>query len=157
MHVDYIRVYQPKNAINYGCDPVGFPTSNYINQYIEAYTNPNITVSLTLFPVEYPFFLTCKSEVGRGLRATVAKEPTCGHLLRQQLVGSVFFSHLGCWTLFLHFPSTLFFIIIMRVMGNGSSCSLHPPRPYVIVLPHPRPLDRVDSLISRIMERYLQY
>jgi len=46
MHVDYIRVYQPKNAINYGCDPVNFPTSNYINQYIEAYTNPNLTVSL---------------------------------------------------------------------------------------------------------------
>ena len=45
MHVDYIRVYQPKNAINIGCDPVGFPTSNYINNYIEAYTNPNLTVS----------------------------------------------------------------------------------------------------------------
>ncbi|KAG8807456.1 hypothetical protein FRC18_005555, partial [Serendipita sp. 400] len=43
MHVDYIRVYQPKDAINYGCDPAGFPTSNYINQYIEAYTNPNLT------------------------------------------------------------------------------------------------------------------
>lgn len=43
MHIDYIRVYQPKDAINYGCDPQGFPTSNYINQYIEAYTNPNLT------------------------------------------------------------------------------------------------------------------
>lgn len=43
MHVDWIRVYQPKNAINYGCDPTGFPTSNYINTYIEAYTNPNLT------------------------------------------------------------------------------------------------------------------
>ncbi len=52
MHVDYIRVYQQKDSINYGCDPVGFPTSNYINQYIEAYTNPNITVSLTLFFIE---------------------------------------------------------------------------------------------------------
>jgi hypothetical protein len=44
MHIDYIRVYQPQNAINYGCDPEGFPTSNYINQYIDAYTNPNYTV-----------------------------------------------------------------------------------------------------------------
>ncbi|EKM77365.1 hypothetical protein AGABI1DRAFT_122114 [Agaricus bisporus var. burnettii JB137-S8] len=43
MSVDYIRVYQPKNAINIGCDPVGFPTSNYINTYLEAYTNFNLT------------------------------------------------------------------------------------------------------------------
>lgn len=59
MKVDYIRVYQPKDAINYGCDPKEFPTADYINQfvipvalflpsnvifrYIEAYTNPNLT------------------------------------------------------------------------------------------------------------------
>ncbi|PVF97040.1 concanavalin A-like lectin/glucanase [Serendipita vermifera] len=43
MHVDYIRVYQHKDAINYGCDPEGYPTTSYINQYIEAYTNPNLT------------------------------------------------------------------------------------------------------------------
>ncbi|KZP14597.1 glycoside hydrolase family 16 protein [Athelia psychrophila] len=43
MRVDYIRVYQPKDAINYGCDPKDFPTADYINQYIEAYTNPNLT------------------------------------------------------------------------------------------------------------------
>jgi len=43
MRIDYIRVYQPKNAINIGCDPVDFPTAAYINQYIEAYTNPNLT------------------------------------------------------------------------------------------------------------------
>jgi hypothetical protein len=27
----YIRVYQPKSAINIGCDPPDFPTSDYIN------------------------------------------------------------------------------------------------------------------------------
>ncbi|KAJ6499293.1 beta-glucan synthesis-associated [Mycena sanguinolenta] len=41
--IDYIRVYQPKSAINIGCDPPNFPTTKYINQYIEAYTNPNLT------------------------------------------------------------------------------------------------------------------
>uniref|UniRef100_A0A8H8CQ65 Tr-type G domain-containing protein n=1 Tax=Psilocybe cubensis TaxID=181762 RepID=A0A8H8CQ65_PSICU len=30
MKIDYIRVYQPKNAINIGCDPKGFPTNKYI-------------------------------------------------------------------------------------------------------------------------------
>ncbi|KAJ7595546.1 beta-glucan synthesis-associated [Mycena floridula] len=43
MSIDWIRVYQPKNAINIGCDPEDFPTQAYINQYIEAYTNPNFT------------------------------------------------------------------------------------------------------------------
>lgn len=64
MSVDWVRVYQPKNAINIGCDPEDFPTSAYINQYVfiivvpmaisksncssttrylEAYTNPNLT------------------------------------------------------------------------------------------------------------------
>ncbi|TFK37328.1 beta-glucan synthesis-associated protein [Crucibulum laeve] len=43
MRVDWIRVYQPKDALNYGCDPEDFPTQAYINQYIEAYTNPNLT------------------------------------------------------------------------------------------------------------------
>lgn len=31
MSVDYIRIYQPKDAINYGCDPDNFPTADYIN------------------------------------------------------------------------------------------------------------------------------
>ncbi|TFK75439.1 glycoside hydrolase family 16 protein [Pluteus cervinus] len=43
MRVDYVRVYQPPNAINIGCDPANFPTEAYINQYMEAYTNPNLT------------------------------------------------------------------------------------------------------------------
>ncbi|KAI6047520.1 glycoside hydrolase family 16 protein [Pisolithus marmoratus] len=43
MRVDYIRVYQPKNNRNIGCDPKDFPTTKYINTYLEAYTNPNLT------------------------------------------------------------------------------------------------------------------
>jgi hypothetical protein len=32
MLVDYVRVYQPPDALNIGCDPAGFPTGAYINQ-----------------------------------------------------------------------------------------------------------------------------
>lgn len=41
--VDYIRIYQKPHAINIGCDPRDFPTADYINNHIEAYTNPNLT------------------------------------------------------------------------------------------------------------------
>jgi len=43
MSVDYIRVYQDPDNINYGCDPDDFPTESYINSYPEAYANPNLT------------------------------------------------------------------------------------------------------------------
>lgn len=43
LRMDYIRVYQAKDSINYGCDPEDFPTASYINQYLEAYENPNLT------------------------------------------------------------------------------------------------------------------
>jgi len=43
MSIDYIRVYQPAGAKNIGCDPPDFPTEAYINEYIEAYTNYNLT------------------------------------------------------------------------------------------------------------------
>ncbi|KAF9007051.1 glycoside hydrolase family 16 protein [Cyathus striatus] len=43
MSIDYIRVYQPKEFINVGCDPENFPTATYIEAYKEVYTNPNIT------------------------------------------------------------------------------------------------------------------
>ncbi|TEB12334.1 beta-glucan synthesis-associated protein KRE6 [Coprinellus micaceus] len=43
MSVDYVRVYQPKDAVNTGCDPQGFPTAAYIETYKEAYTNNNFT------------------------------------------------------------------------------------------------------------------
>lgn len=34
MRVDYIRVYQPKDNKNIGCDPKDFPTAQYINTYV---------------------------------------------------------------------------------------------------------------------------
>jgi len=43
MRIDYVRVYQRKDSINVGCDPADFPTRAYIDEYIEAYTNPNLT------------------------------------------------------------------------------------------------------------------
>ncbi|KAH6912592.1 beta-glucan synthesis-associated protein KRE6 [Coprinopsis sp. MPI-PUGE-AT-0042] len=43
MSIDWIRVYQPRNALNVGCDPKEFPTAQYIETYKEVYTNPNIT------------------------------------------------------------------------------------------------------------------
>ncbi|KAF6762241.1 glucosidase [Ephemerocybe angulata] len=43
MEVDYIRVYQPSNKINIGCDPEDFPTAAYIEKHQEAYTNYNLT------------------------------------------------------------------------------------------------------------------
>ncbi|KAJ6593908.1 beta-glucan synthesis-associated [Mycena capillaripes] len=54
LSIDYIRVYQPKNAINIGCDPPDFPTLQYINTYIEAYTNPNLTTWRDDFHQPFP-------------------------------------------------------------------------------------------------------
>jgi len=54
MKIDYIRVYQPKNAINIGCDPKDFPTAAYINEYIDAYTNPNLTTWVNDFKQPFP-------------------------------------------------------------------------------------------------------
>jgi beta-glucan synthesis-associated protein KRE6 len=73
MRIDYIRVYQPTNAINIGCDPEGFPTKAYINQwvgyfgcssplsndarslrYIEAYSNPNLTTWVDDYQQPWP-------------------------------------------------------------------------------------------------------
>ena len=33
MLVDYIRIYQRSDSINIGCDPIDFPTAQYINTY----------------------------------------------------------------------------------------------------------------------------
>ena len=32
MKIDYVRVYQPTNAVNIGCDPKDYPTKEYIDQ-----------------------------------------------------------------------------------------------------------------------------
>ena len=43
LRVDWIRVYEDPDAKNIGCDPPDFPTKAYIDEYMEAYTNPNLT------------------------------------------------------------------------------------------------------------------
>lgn len=49
MRVDYVRWYQKKGEENLvTCDPPGFETTQYIKDHINAYTNPNFTVRLSL-------------------------------------------------------------------------------------------------------------
>jgi len=43
MRVDYVRVYQPQDAIDMTCDPVDYPTYNYIQNHLNAYENVNLT------------------------------------------------------------------------------------------------------------------
>jgi len=54
MKVDYIRVYQDMRRINIGCNPKEFPTEDYINKYIEAYTNSNLTTWRNDFGQPFP-------------------------------------------------------------------------------------------------------
>lgn len=43
MSVDYVRIYQPKDAVSITCDPEDYPTYDYINNHANAYHNPNLT------------------------------------------------------------------------------------------------------------------
>ncbi|GAA6003892.1 hypothetical protein JCM10207_006455 [Rhodosporidiobolus poonsookiae] len=43
MKIDYVRIYQQEGRENMGCDPKDFPTAKYIEDHINAYTNPNLT------------------------------------------------------------------------------------------------------------------
>ncbi|KAI0002450.1 concanavalin A-like lectin/glucanase [Russula compacta] len=42
MLVDYVRVYQREDLVNIGCDPVDYPTAQYIQNHYEAYSNPQL-------------------------------------------------------------------------------------------------------------------
>ena len=35
--VDYVRIYQPLDAINIGCNPDQFPTSAYIEKCVQTF------------------------------------------------------------------------------------------------------------------------
>lgn len=59
MSVDYIRVYQPKDAINYGCSPPDFPTADYINQYV---------LSLSLSPASW---LIPSSDISKRIQTQI--------------------------------------------------------------------------------------
>ncbi|KAI0375114.1 glycoside hydrolase family 16 protein [Pilatotrama ljubarskyi] len=54
LRVDYIRVYQEPGNHNIGCDPPDFPTEAYINEYMEAYTNPLLTTWVDDFKQSVP-------------------------------------------------------------------------------------------------------
>ncbi|CAX41430.1 beta-glucan synthase, putative [Candida dubliniensis CD36] len=41
--IDYIRIYQPNNIIEMTCDPIDYPTDDYIQSHSIAYENPNLT------------------------------------------------------------------------------------------------------------------
>lgn len=44
LRVDYIRIYQPKGqGMTTSCSPDDWPTAEYIENHIEAYSNPNLT------------------------------------------------------------------------------------------------------------------
>ncbi|EGW31664.1 uncharacterized protein SPAPADRAFT_140433 [Spathaspora passalidarum NRRL Y-27907] len=43
MRIDYVRVYQPEDQVNIGCDPPGYPTFDYIEQHLNIYSDANIT------------------------------------------------------------------------------------------------------------------
>ena len=43
MRIDYVRIYQdPDNEI-VTCDPLGYETTQYIEDHLKAYMNPNLT------------------------------------------------------------------------------------------------------------------
>jgi beta-glucan synthesis-associated protein KRE6 len=43
MRFDYVRIYQDTSSMTTGCDPDGYPTTEYIKQHPEPYANLNIT------------------------------------------------------------------------------------------------------------------
>ncbi|KAF3937421.1 hypothetical protein ABW19_dt0207707 [Dactylella cylindrospora] len=43
MYIDYVRIYQPEGSESVTCDPPGYPTTEYISDHMNAYTNPNLT------------------------------------------------------------------------------------------------------------------
>lgn len=43
MHVDYVRIYQPEDAVSMTCDPEDYPTYDYIQNHLNIYSNSNIT------------------------------------------------------------------------------------------------------------------
>ena len=43
MSIDYVRLYQPSDAISLTCDPASHPTYDYIQSHLNAYSNVNLT------------------------------------------------------------------------------------------------------------------
>ncbi|ANB11269.1 beta-glucan synthesis-associated protein KRE6 [Sugiyamaella lignohabitans] len=43
MRIDYVRLYQPSDQVSLTCDPPDYPTYDYIQDHLNAYSNPNLT------------------------------------------------------------------------------------------------------------------
>lgn len=54
MLIDYIRVYQPEDSINIGCDPPDLPTKAYIEKFPRAYSDANLTTWVDDFKQPWP-------------------------------------------------------------------------------------------------------
>jgi len=44
MRFDYVRIYQDPLDVSVTCDPPGYPTTQYIKEHPEPYSNPNLTL-----------------------------------------------------------------------------------------------------------------
>lgn len=43
MKIDYVRIYQPNDSKSVTCDPLDYPTNEYIQLHLNIYQNPNLT------------------------------------------------------------------------------------------------------------------
>jgi len=43
MYIDYIRIYQREGVNNVGCSPSDYPTADYIQNHLNAYSDANLT------------------------------------------------------------------------------------------------------------------
>lgn len=53
MLIDYVRVYQRDGETNIGCNPPDYPTTDYINNHLEAYSSAYQT-SFPSIPLPFP-------------------------------------------------------------------------------------------------------
>jgi beta-glucan synthesis-associated protein KRE6 len=58
MRIDYIRIYQDEGEELVTCDPDGYPTTEYIRQHPEPYSNPNLTAWYVTYKLSPRIFLT---------------------------------------------------------------------------------------------------
>ena len=75
MRIDYVRVYQKAGTEDgLTCDPPNFPTADYINTHMEAYTNVNYTLWS-----DYTNVSGFRDERGNGWASSSAADITWGN------------------------------------------------------------------------------
>ena len=50
VQIEYVRLYQSKSSINIGCDPPGYPTTDYIQRNINKYMLPSKPDAFVCYP-----------------------------------------------------------------------------------------------------------